>query len=76
MVELTDKQLARYARQLILPEIDLEGQQRLQQGRVLVVGAGGLGGPISQYLAAAGVGTPIYLIYAIWEAAGHVRRNR
>ena len=44
MAELTDSQLqARYARQLIVPQVDLEGQQRLQAARVLIVGAGGLG---------------------------------
>ena len=43
MAALSDNELARYARQLILPEVDLEGQARLKQSRALVIGAGGLG---------------------------------
>ncbi|MEM7223437.1 MAG: molybdopterin-synthase adenylyltransferase MoeB [Pseudomonadota bacterium] len=55
--ELSDPQIDRYARHLVLPEIGEEGQIKLLSSRVLVIGAGGLGSPLLAYLAAAGVGT-------------------
>ena len=56
MVGLSEEQIERYSRQLIIPGFGARGQQRLQDGSVLVVGAGGLGSPVAFYLAAAGVG--------------------
>jgi len=55
--ELSTDDLSRYSRHLILPEVGMEGQQRLKAARVLCVGTGGLGSPLAFYLAAAGIGT-------------------
>lgn len=53
---MNDEQLLRYSRQIMLPSVDIEGQQALLDARVLIIGMGGLGSPVGSYLAAAGVG--------------------
>lgn len=54
---MNDEQLLRYSRQIMLPQVDIGGQQTLLDSKALIIGAGGLGSPAAMYLAAAGVGT-------------------
>lgn len=54
---MNDRQLLRYSRHILMNEIDVEGQQKLLDAHVLIIGAGGLGSPVATYLAASGVGT-------------------
>jgi adenylyltransferase/sulfurtransferase len=54
---MNDEQLLRYSRHILLPEIGIEGQEKLLAASALIIGAGGLGSPVAMYLAAAGIGT-------------------
>ena len=57
MYDFTEEELNRYSRHILLQDVGVEGQEKIRQGKVLVIGAGGLGAPVAMYLAAAGVGT-------------------
>ena len=56
-MDFREDQLERYSRHIILEDIGVEGQEKIMKGKVLIIGAGGLGAPAAMYLAAAGVGT-------------------
>ena len=71
---LTPEEMARYSRHLILPEVGEEGQLKLKAARVLCIGAGGLGAPLTMYLAAAGVGTLGIVDFDVVEASNLQRQ--
>lgn len=71
---LTNPQIERYSRQLLLNQIGVAGQEKLSKSSVLVVGAGGLGSPIIQYLAAAGVGKIGVIDYDVVEGSNLQRQ--
>ncbi|MEJ2528548.1 MAG: molybdopterin-synthase adenylyltransferase MoeB [Gammaproteobacteria bacterium] len=60
---MEDHQLLRFSRQIMLPSIDIDGQEKLLESRVLIVGLGGLGSPVAMYLAASGVGELVLVDY-------------
>ena len=70
---MTDEQIERYSRHIILKEVGAKGQKKLLKGKVLIIGAGGLGAPAAMYLAAAGVGT-IGIVDA--DEADHPQHSR
>jgi adenylyltransferase/sulfurtransferase len=74
LAELTADELSRYSRHLILPEVGMEGQQRLKAAKVLCVGTGGLGSPLAFYLAAAGIGTLGLVDFDVVEASNLQRQ--
>ena len=65
--ELTHSEILRYSRHLLIPEVGLSGQSKLKEGSILVIGTGGLGSPVSLYLAAAGIGRIGLVDYDIVE---------
>jgi adenylyltransferase/sulfurtransferase len=72
--QLTNDELGRYSRHLILPEVGMEGQQRLKAAKVLCVGTGGLGSPLALYLAAAGIGTLGLIDFDVVDASNLQRQ--
>jgi molybdopterin/thiamine biosynthesis adenylyltransferase/rhodanese-related sulfurtransferase len=72
--DFSQEELLRYARHLVLPEVGLEGQRKLKKASVLIVGTGGLGSPISLYLAAAGVGRIGLVDYDVVDASNLQRQ--
>src|ERR1700732_1201427 len=73
-VTLSKDEILRYSRHIILPEVGMEGQQKLKAARVLCIGAGGLGSPLALYLAAAGLGT-LGLVYVDVVDASNLQRQ-
>ncbi|MDX2457406.1 MAG: molybdopterin-synthase adenylyltransferase MoeB [Gammaproteobacteria bacterium] len=71
---MNDAQLLRYSRQIMLPQVDIEGQERLLAARALIIGAGGLGSPAAIYLAAAGVGHLVMADHDIVELSNLQRQ--
>lgn len=72
--ELSKDEIERYSRHLLLPEVGVEGQRKLKNARVLMVGTGGLGAPLGMYLAAAGVGTLGIVDFDLVEASNLQRQ--
>ncbi len=71
---MNDDQLLRYSRQIMLPALEYEGQQRLLSSRALIIGMGGLGSPIAMYLAAAGVGHLVIVDFDIVDLSNLQRQ--
>jgi len=71
---LSNEEVARYSRHLIMPEVGVEGQRKLKAARVLMIGTGGLGAPLGMYLAAAGVGTLGLVDFDVVEASNLQRQ--
>lgn len=72
--ELSNDEIARYSRHLLLPEVGIGGQRKLKKARVLMIGTGGLGAPLGMYLAAAGIGTLGIVDFDLVEASNLQRQ--